>query len=201
MPRYAVVNPRTLELTATQACPRRGIVVPLHERPFFEVIASGAVADEVYQRVLYDVLYPAHHRRQLREPMKLRPKGRIKSRASVSFRLAPPDPWLVALATVMWQGIIAGATWDTIKLAVGAALAKLRAVRMAPDASSTTVGAARTGFHYVQYAEGRKQREMFIALQRAYRKSQSPRASVRHLREDRYCDAIRRLMKSRPRRS
>lgn len=162
VPLFAAINRNTLELTIAKTAPHGRTVIPLKHG----TLTPGTYADEVSRRVLYEVLYPARYRRQQR--------GRVKKKAAVKFALAPPDPWLVTLGAVMWQGIVGGASWDTVKLAVLAALSMLREARAAPPGGSISKEVnLRLGFHWTEYAEGRKLRDLFVGLERSYRKQQS----------------------------
>lgn len=64
---------------------------------------------------------------------------------------------------------------------VGAALTKMRRSRAAPPAaasSTKTKSETRVGYHWIEYTDGEKQREMFVGLQRRYEK-ESKRAAKR----------------------
>lgn len=114
----------------------------------------------VAHAVLLNVLYPARYARDRR----LGITGR-------KYALIPPDPWLVALGLVMWEGIVQGLSWDTVKTAVSTALDKMRRSNAAPvDTSSTKIKRElRLGFHWTDYVDGEKQREMFFGLRRKYK--------------------------------
>ena len=62
------------------------------------------------------------------------------------YQIGPPDPWMLALGALVWEGLVQGATWDAVKVAATRALDKLRAVNAAPpshELSSKTTSAWR----------------------------------------------------------
>jgi hypothetical protein len=44
----------------------------------------------------------------------------------------PPDLWLVAIAFIMWEGIVQGMSWDAVKIVAQNAIEKLQALAIAP---------------------------------------------------------------------
>src|SRR5262249_13053120 len=89
------------------------------------------------------------------------------------YYLVHPDPWLIALADLMWQGIVQGLAWDAMKAVVRQGVDVLRLARIAR--STAAVGSrekrARTtlGFDVTKYAsDGRKQYHFFLGLRRKY---------------------------------
>src|SRR2546430_10201 len=118
--------------------------------------------------VYFDVLYPIVEAAD-------RKRGVI-----IKHRLYEPDPWLIALAAIMWQGLIQGLTWDVIKASCLAALSKLRKKNLAPPKPTQRVDTrkkrlaadSRTqiGFSWTQYGHaGRPLREFFLGLKREFR--------------------------------
>src|SRR5689334_3057628 len=85
----------------------------------------------------YHFMYGVYGRRQ----QNLEP-GMRRSAAMLS----PPPPWLVALAGVMWEGIIQGAAWDVVKVAANSAMTKLREAGIASPASSESATSVRAGW-------------------------------------------------------
>jgi hypothetical protein len=155
--RYISVDSETLELQVRSrpAAPNLTIAVPRRTRKS----ALEAVDHPLSDAILYSVLYPAVYAEDRR-------KGR-----KVKYKLAPPEPWLVALGLVMWEGIVQGLSWEIVKLSVKAALTRLRSARLAPPAVNTSekrASSTEIGFRWVRYASGRKQKEMFIGLRRKY---------------------------------
>lgn len=110
--KYIHFNRKTSTVTVTSA-PQHGAINIRVAKPDFKgnpFHAQIPVASAIYEYVLY-LAVEAEDRRQGRE---------------VSYRLVCPDPWLVALGLVMWEGIVQGGAWDTVKLSVKAALHTLR---------------------------------------------------------------------------
>jgi len=116
--------------------------------------------DHVSNIVLHRVIYPARYARD-----------KARGITGKKYMLWAPEPWMIALGMVMWDGIVQGVTWDAVKLSVRAALAKLRHAGIAPPAgktSSKTLVSTHLGFRYTEYTKDGKQREMFLGLQRYY---------------------------------
>src|SRR6266487_6892806 len=105
--RYIHVHPETLEVTVRYKVGDPRLTIPLAPgRP------RGARIDHpIAKAVLRDVLYPA-----------VRERDHRLGRTGVKYALVSPDPWLVALGLVMWEGIVQGLSWDAVKLSVRAAL-------------------------------------------------------------------------------
>ena len=117
------------------------------------------VASYIYK----DVIYAARYAEDKRNGLK------------VEYFLAPPDPWLVALGLVMWDGIIQGMTWDAVKAIAHRALAKMQNAGVAPksgDQKITQKESVELGFCWIKYVEGDKQHEMFIGLRKAFHREQ-----------------------------
>ena len=153
MSELALIHPRSLEVELAEE-PRKGqISVPLSDWA-----NEAPVAARLKWHILFGVLYPASQRRDKR-----------LGRTGIKYRLLPPDPWLIVLGTVMWQGIVQGMSWDAVKYSVSAALRKLRAARLAPPATSrksSQKSRTRIGFAWTEYARSEKRKEMFVGLER-----------------------------------
>ncbi len=105
--------------------------------------------------LFYEVIYPSVYRRAPKE---------------VKYSLFPPDAWLLALAAVMWEGIVQGLAWDAVKATGQRLIASLRENGLAPSAVGGVPLREETGFRYTSYAaSGRKKREIFVGLRRVYR--------------------------------
>ena len=142
--KYFTVDSKSLELEITDK-PKPGMAIPVNKTsPMWDV-------------VLFHFMYPTVYRKQ---------EGPIR----VRYSLAPPPPWLVAIAGVMWEGILQGAAWDVVKAALHAALDKLRTGGLLPVSTATSGRQSsereiRAG--WVAYSEpGRKQFEMFLTLKK-----------------------------------
>jgi hypothetical protein len=109
----------------------------------------------MWEMVYFYFMYGEYHKRQ----------GIIAPGKRTAASLPPPPVWLVAIAGVMWEGIIQGATWDIVKMAISAAVTKLRDTGLAPTGSKETDTSIRAGWR--QYSTpGKKQYEMFVSLKR-----------------------------------
>jgi hypothetical protein len=106
------------------------------------------------------------------------------SNKDVAYCLASPDPWLIALAAVMWEGIVQGLSWDLIRLAVRTALDKLRQDGVAPTTADTRVKQSTAGleFEWTEYQDGRKQYRLFLGLRRAYQSRKPAKGRSHHAR-------------------
>jgi len=116
-------------------------------------------SDPVSDKILSEVLYPEIKKRDKRS-------GR-----NVAYCLAHPDPWLVALGLVMWEGIIQGLSWDIVKLAVQQAMRVMSFSNVAPTNTTTAIkkrAKTEIGYRYTEYSKGRKQYSMFLGLRRHY---------------------------------
>ena len=141
---------------------KKSVFVPL------KADSSGsAFIDVLHYVVFFDVLYP------------LVETADRKRGVQVSYRLVEPDPWLVALAAIMWEGLVQGLTWDTVKMLSLAALGKLREKRIAPQRSSISkakrqkrTSRTEVGFSWTEYSiDGRPLYQFFLGVKRRFRKS------------------------------
>jgi hypothetical protein len=118
----------------------------------------------VYFEVLYSIVETADRKRGVR---------------GVKYSLVEPDPWLIALAGIMWEGLVQGLTWDTIKALSLAALGKLREKGIAPNLSSISKAKLRRrgsrteiGFSWTEYStSGRPLHQFFLGVKRRFTKS------------------------------
>ena len=108
--------------------------------------------------VFNDIIYPAVEERD-------RQRGR-----NVAYKLAFPEPWLVAIAVLMWEGIAQGMAWDGVKILVRVAFDRLRQSRVAPGADGLEEKRVKRklGFVYSEYSGPRKQKQLFVGLQHIY---------------------------------
>lgn len=120
--RYIRIDRKSLHVSVVEKGPRSGIVVPAEN--------EGASFQEIpLRRMLYrDVLYP------------LAKKWSRQAGVDVRFSLDEPEPWLVAIACVMWQGLIQGLTWEAVKAIVLEALNTLRESDLIISAESAIRG-------------------------------------------------------------
>jgi hypothetical protein len=158
--RYIRINPKSLEADIVASKDDKAIYVPIQRER-----SGSAFTDLLHYTVRFDVLYPmveTHDR---------------KRGAQVSYSLHEADPWLVALAAIMWQGLVQGLTWDVIKHSCLSALDKLRQKRLAPPTGVTTKTQARRsrteiGSSWTKFNEdGRPLYEFFLGVKRRFQKA------------------------------
>jgi hypothetical protein len=149
---------------AKDAKDNKGIFVPIRGDR-----ARSAYTDMLHYTVYFDVLYP----------IVKTPDRKHGVQHLIRYCLLEPDPWLIALAGIMWEGLVQGLTWDTIKALSLAALGKLREKRLAPKPSSISKAkrqrrSSRTeiGFSWTEYStDGRPLYQFFLGVKRRFRKS------------------------------
>jgi hypothetical protein len=129
------------------------------------VIPVRPQSSKMWEAVYFQFMYPTVHKRDRVENSK--PKyGGVKT----SYSLLPPPLWLATIAGVMWEGVLQGAAWDTVKFAVRRALDKLSNEGLVPppEPSSSKERTFRAGWSQ-DSTSGRKQYEMFLSLKRTVR--------------------------------
>jgi len=117
--------------------------------------------------IYYDVLYRAVYAEDRREM-----KKRGETEVCVAYQLCEPEPWMIAIGCLMWEGVVQGLAWDAVKVAVSTALGRLREGKLAPTVSVRIDKEAETqiGFVWEQYAnDGRKLHHMFLGIKRKYK--------------------------------
>jgi|GEM_PF-1144275 len=159
--RYIAINKKNLSVDVIDS-PRKDLYcVPANSDGHFLPIAYI---------VYMDILYPARYAENAR-----------KGIANVHYCLMQPDPWLVAIAAIMWEGIVQGITWDAVKMIVSIALDKLRKNGLAPaeEVSSNPLlsltekkrkshAETSVGFSWTKYSGRKKQYHLFVGLRRIY---------------------------------
>jgi hypothetical protein len=164
--RFIQFDPQTMTVSVTGAEQPGGANVPvcevdiINDNPYNSRIP---LLSTIYKEVLY-AAKEAEDRKQ----------GR-----NVEYLLAPPDPWLIALGLVMWEGIVQGVAWDAVKVLVSSALAKLRKEGVAPASDKhqvTRKESVELGFCWVQYSGGDKLKEMFVGLRKHHESQSKPPA-------------------------
>jgi hypothetical protein len=163
MPKVALVNPRSLSVQLSDEARQDALSVPLDGIDDDDAADDNAalLVDEIRSHIWFGVLCRAIEERDQR----LGITGRM-------YHISPPDPWLLVLGTVMWQGVVQGMSWDSVKYSVSAAMRKLRAARLAPPSKkskSQKKGRSRIGFIWTDYAESKGRKELFLGLERVYR--------------------------------
>ena len=161
--RYIKLNPSKLSLSVTARPGQSAFTVPISDPNANRREARHPVSDAI----LYDVIYPARYAENRRKGI------------NVKYSLYPPDPWLVGVGLVMWEGIVQGLSWDIVKGSVQIALRRMQRAKVAPREDSTLEkkGATELGFRYASYIKGEKQRELFVGLRRSYTKKATRKAA------------------------
>lgn len=91
MLRYITVDRATLAVAVSAKHGDPALTVPLTARS-----SSGRTIDHpVAGFILFDVIYPARYAADHRRGI-----------TNVRYALPPPDPWLVTLGIIMWEGIV-----------------------------------------------------------------------------------------------
>jgi hypothetical protein len=153
--RYIKVEPSTLKVSVTSRPGKSELTIPVTDQRANQWQSRHRVSDAI----LYDVIYPARYAENRRRGIKAK------------YSLHLPDPWLVAIGLVMWEGIVQGLSWEMVKVSVQAALGKLQRARLAPMHNVTSEkSATELGFRYTSYLRGEKQRELFMGLRRSHAK-------------------------------
>ena len=132
----------TLELSATEF-KESVFVIPLEIDTIFRDLSP------IENAIYYGVLYPAKHAED-----KLRYPHDEKKGIHRGYKLAEPQPWLIALGFIMWQGIVQGLSWDIVKLSVQQALHKLASFGLAPADRKTQKKLSKerqVGFSWIKY--------------------------------------------------
>jgi len=157
--RYIRINPKSLEADIVTSKHDRAIYVPVRRER-----SGSAFTNLLHYTVRFDVLYP------MVEASDRKRGVRIK------YSLHEADPWLVALAGIMWEGLVHGLTWD-IKGSCLATLNKLRQKQLAPPTGvriKTEARRARTeiGFSWTKFSEDDGPLyEFFLGVKRRFRKA------------------------------
>ena len=124
MPEYIVVN-RDLgvdvESTSSEVCIEvaNGFALP--------VLIRGDERFAELSKVLLNCL-PT-----LDETMFAELQRRSQGHPTITNAVYPPDPWLLAVAYIMWEGVLQGLSWDTLKALVNRAINKMQALGVAPQ--------------------------------------------------------------------
>lgn len=158
--RYIRINPKSLEADVVASKDDKAIYVPVRSDQ-----SRSAFTDLLHYTVSFDVLYPMVE------------ASDRKREVQVKYSLHEADPWLVALAAIMWEGLVQGLTWDLIKLSCLSALDKLRQKRLAPPTGVMTKTEARRtkteiGFSWTKFSkDDRPLYEFFLGVKRRFHKA------------------------------
>ncbi len=88
-------------------------------------------------------------------------KHKEKTGEDVAYCLVPPDPWLLAIMYVMWDGVIQGVAWDGVKLLASNALNGLKSKKLAPGEKANE----KRGFAFAAYADIASLFRVFVKLE------------------------------------
>ncbi len=155
--KYIQFNPYEYTVDVTDGPKKDGVNIPVRGPNFKENPWESriSVSSLIYEHVLYRAMGAEDKR-----------KGR-----KLDYSLVPPDPWLVGIGLVMWEGILHGLAWDTVKYLVVKAIETLKKKGVAPqseDQEVTQKEATQLGFAWTNYLNGKKQYDMFVGLKRVY---------------------------------
>jgi hypothetical protein len=156
--KYITINREKLSVSVTDNSKVAGFVIP--GRFDHRVAIKSPIEELVY----YDILYRSIKARDKREGI-----------TGVEYKLAELDPWLIAIAYIMWEGIIQGLTWDTIKFIVQQAMHKMKSHNLAPlinvsHQRQNVSTESEIGFKWEKYStDGRKLHQIFVGLRRTHR--------------------------------
>jgi hypothetical protein len=172
--KYIFVDPHDLTVQMRDDRRKKGVTIPVSAHR--DIVLRHSFYGLVYFSVIYGMR---------------RKEDRRKGIKNVDYCLPYPDPWLVAVAAIMWEGLLQGLTWDAIKLAVCNGLSVLRRNRLAPTTSGSIEQVvkkhdkrkARTemGFSWRAFSkDGKPLRELFLGVRGEYEHtSQEQRESFR----------------------
>ncbi len=170
--RYLVLLP-SAEVRIRAVPTQSAIRIPL-ERPGD---ASGFAP--FFELVYFQGVYSARYR-----------ADRRSGRRPGAYYLSPPDPWLLMLAAVMWEGILQGLAWDAVKVMCRAALASMRRQEVAPPLPIGTEPRETLTHHTARFrwtgfsTSARTQYELFLDLKRRHRE-------LPPVQRDRISDSLR----------
>lgn len=97
----------------------------------------------------------------------------------VSSSIMPPDPWLVALTYLMWEGIVQGMAWDVAKVGTQKALSYLQSRGIAPKDKKERKSETDVHFSWSGYIEWQPLENLFLKMQFHYDKQKRTRDNER----------------------
>lgn len=137
MTRHIIVQP---DLSITVELQASGVCIEVPEALAFPVLIEDAQRSAELSKILASSL-PKIDKTLLAEMV-----ARSDGRPVVVNTVFPPDPWLLAVAYVMWEGMSRGLTWDTVKVLIENAIKKMQSLGVAPKQPGERQTA--TGFHF-----------------------------------------------------
>jgi hypothetical protein len=157
---WAVINPEDLLVSIVATPPRAKLAVPMDRVRHAD---ERADYQGIFAPVYFGTIYTLHAETQP-------PDDRKK------YSLIAPDPWMLAVAAVVWEGLLQGLSWDLVKAAAISVLGTLRQQRLAPRTEVATKrqsksGTVSVGFHYERYSEGEGLERFLLGLRHTYERS------------------------------
>jgi hypothetical protein len=175
MMNFITINTDNLELSLVDSEPESGFLIPTKKS------RHDVLERDFHGLVYHRVLYPY-----------VTDKDKTMGKTKTAYSLVDPDPWLIALAAIMWQGLIQGLTWDTIKLATLKGVEFLRSNKLVAEEPYPREGWKRSkkkkssgievGLSWTKFSEdGEPLRKFFLGVKREYEKlSEEERESIKH---------------------
>ena len=180
--KYIVIDEKNLGLSISDSEPKSGFLIPITssridvlERNFFGMI---------YFSVIYPYVYDEDRAKGISTPK--------------AYCLVEPDPWLIALAGIMWQGLIQGFTWDMIKTSALKGIEFLRSKYLLAKEPYPRDGWKKSlekkkagleiGIAWTQFSEdGEPLHKLFLGIKREFnKKSVKERESIKHHHDQKY---------------
>ena len=130
--------------------------------------------------VYFNVLYPY-----------VAEEDKAKGKPKTAYSLVDPDPWLIALAAIMWQGLIQGLTWDSIKFAALKGISFLRSNDLLAEEPYPSEGWKKSkkkkssgveiGLSWTKFSvDGEPLHKFFLGIKREYEnKSEEERETIK----------------------
>ncbi|WP_353064461.1 hypothetical protein RBB77_01700 [Tunturibacter psychrotolerans] len=145
LPKFINISFDTLDLTLENN--RRGEVS----------VSTETMSSPMWELVYFNFMYCAVHA-----------KDKKKGGPKVSYSLLPPPVWLVGIGTLIWQGILQGASWEFVKIAIAKGLDKLREKGLVSEGK---IGETTLNAGWIKYSSsGKKQYEMYVSLKKTFKK-------------------------------
>ena len=110
--KYILLDRQTLTVKVKKKPSKKSFIIPTELDDFH--------LSPIEEAIYYWVLYPAAHAEDRKKYPDDEKKGIHRE-----YQLFEPQPWLIAIGYLMWQGIVQGFTWDVVKLFVRQAINEL----------------------------------------------------------------------------
>ena len=171
---YITVKPENLEIALVDTKPESEFAIPIKKT------RNDVLERDFHGLVFFKVLYPY-----------VADEDKAKGKRKTAYSLADPDPWLVALAAIMWQGLIQGLTWDMIKLAALKGISFLRSNDLLAEEPYPSEGWKKSkkkkssgmeiGLSWTKFSvDGEPLRKFFLGIKREYEnKSEEEREIIK----------------------